>query len=64
MIAQENATAPFLPADVAAKDLTLEWFVIDRHLPMMACHETTKKRTKYEIQRYILQPRTSRKSPV
>ena len=54
MIAADNATAPSLPAGVATKDLTLEWFVTNRHLPMMACRATTKKCTEYEIKRYIL----------
>lgn len=54
MIAAENASTPSLPGGVAAKDLTLEWFVINRHLPMMTCRETTKKRTEIEIRRYIL----------
>lgn len=54
IIAAENASAPSLPAEVAAKDLTLEWFVSNRHLPMMTCRETTKKRTEIEIRRYIL----------
>jgi integrase len=54
MIAAENARTSSLPADVAAKDLTLEWFVNHRHLPMMTCRETTKKRTRIEIERYIL----------
>ncbi len=55
MIAAENSSAPALPADIAPQDLTLEWFVTHRHLPMMSCRETTKKKTKYEIQRYILE---------
>ncbi len=55
MIAEDNAAAPALPADVAPKDLTLEWFVTNRHLPMMACRETTKKKIEYEIRRYILE---------
>jgi integrase len=54
MIAAENASAPSLPAGVAAKDLTLEWFANNRHLPMMTCRETTKKRTEIEIRHYIL----------
>jgi len=54
MIAADNETATALPADTAPKDLTLEWFVTNRHLPMMSCRETTKKSTKYEIQLYIL----------
>jgi integrase len=54
IIATENASAPSLPAGVAPKDLTLEWFVNNRHLPMMTCRETTKKRTEIEIRRYIL----------
>ena len=43
MIAADNATAPSLPTGVATKDLTLEWFVTNRHLPMMSCRATTKK---------------------
>lgn len=54
MIASENASARSLPAGVAPKDLTMEWFVNNRHLPMMTCRETTKKRTEIEIRRYIL----------
>jgi integrase len=54
MITAENASTPSLPTGVAPKDLTLEWFVNNRHLPMMTCRETTKKRTEIEIRRYIL----------
>lgn len=54
LIAEENAQAPALPADLAPKDLTLEWFVTNRHLPMMTCRDTTKKKTEYEIRRYVL----------
>jgi integrase len=55
MIAEDNAIAPASSSDVLPKDLTLEWFVINRHLPMMSCRETTKKKTAYEIRRYILE---------
>jgi integrase len=53
MIAADNANAPEVPADVAPSELTLEWFVVNRHLPMMSCRATTKKSTEYEIRRYI-----------
>jgi integrase len=45
---------PLLPADIAPKQLTLEWFVTNRYSPMMTCRETTKKKTAYEIRRYLL----------
>ena len=54
MIAADNATAPAVPGDVAPKQLTLAWFVANRHLPMMTCRATTKKKTEYEIGRYLL----------
>ena len=54
MIAADNATSPSVPADVAPKQLTLAWFVVNRHLPMMACRATTKGKTQYEIGRYLL----------
>jgi integrase len=54
MIAADNASVPSLPTGIASKDLTLEWFVTNRHLPMMTCRATTKKRTEYEIRHYVL----------
>src|SRR6185437_5944091 len=36
IIAADNDSAPSLPADIAPKDLTLKWFVTNRHLPMMS----------------------------
>jgi integrase len=56
MIAADNATAPSLPADIVPAQLTLRWFVENRYLPMMACRETTKKKTEYDIRRYVLRP--------
>jgi integrase len=53
-IAAESSMAPLLPADIAPKHLTLEWFVTNRYLPMMTCRETTKKKTADEIRRNIL----------
>src|SRR4051794_26005208 len=51
IIAEENEHALAHPQDIAPKDLTLSWFVENRHLPMLACRETTKKKTAYEIRR-------------
>lgn len=53
MIADDNSSSPLLPADVAPKQLTFAWFTVNRHLPMMACRATTKKKTEQEIHRYI-----------
>ena len=54
IIAAETSCVPLLPADIAPKQLTLAWFVTNRYLPMMACRETTKKKTADEIRRNIL----------
>jgi len=49
MIAADNSHAQ--SPEIAHEDSTLEWFVINRHLPMMSSRETTKKKTAYEIKR-------------
>lgn len=53
-IAADNKIASLLPFDLNPKELTLEWFVANRHLPMMSCRAVTKKKTEYEIRRYVL----------
>jgi len=54
MIAADNTGAPAVPSDVAPHQLTLSWFVGNRYLPMMVCRATTKRKTEYEIRRYVL----------
>ena len=54
MIKADHDTAPSVSTEVAPKHLTLKWFVDNRHLPMMACRATTKKKTAYDIRRYLL----------
>jgi integrase len=55
LIATENNIAMAAQSSMATNDVTMDWFVTHRHLPMMSCRETTKKTTKYEISRYILE---------
>jgi len=55
LIAQQ--TGPNNPDDaVNAQNVpTLKWLVEERYFPMMTCGEPTKKKTQYEIRRYILE---------
>jgi integrase len=55
MIAADTSRLAASPSDTLPGEPTLKWFVLNRHLPMMSCRETTKKKTSYEINRYILE---------
>lgn len=53
LIAAENGKTTTSALGVDPKNITLGWFVEQRHLPMMTCRETTKRKTAWEIRRYL-----------
>ncbi len=55
MIAADNGSELNHSVQASQGPVTLKWFVEQRHLPMMSCRATTKKKTCWEISRYLLE---------
>jgi integrase len=55
MIAGDNGSEVNQSVQASQGPVTLKWFVEQRHLPMMSCRATTKKKTCWEISRYLLE---------